>query len=106
MTEEEIKDVVSDEIQRQIADGTLVKNYDKGVIEFTEKQLEQTLEEFAENGWDSEEIEVVKDAFENYNFEEEEEVSVTYKDCNGGIDWYDTGETRINYFEMKKVGSK
>ena len=105
MTEEEIKDIVSDEIQRKISNGTFVKNYDEGVIEFTEKQLEQTLEEFAENGWDSEEIEVVKDAFENYNFEEEEEVSVTYKDCNGGIDWYDTGETRINYFKMK-VGGK
>ena len=100
----EIKDIVSDEIQRQITDGILVKNYDEGVTEFTEKQLEQTLEEFAENGWDSEEIEVVKDAFENYNFEEED--SVPYKDCNGGIDWYDTGETRINYFEMKKVGGK
>lgn len=102
----EIKDIVSDEIQRKISNGTFVKNYDEGVIEFTKKQLEQTLEEFAENGWDSEEIEVVKDAFENYNFEEEEEVSVPYKDCNGGIDWYDTGETRINYFEMKKVGGK
>ena len=102
----EIENVVSDEIQRKISNGTFVKNYDEGVIEFTDKQLEQTLEEFAENGWDSEEIEVVKDAFENYNFEEEEEVSTSYKDCNGGIDWYDTGETRINYFEMKKVGGK
>ena len=102
----EIKDIVSDEIQRQIVDGTFVKNYDEGTIEFTDEQLEETLQEFSENGWDSEEIEVVKDAFENYNFEEEEEVSVTYKDCNGGIDWYDTGETRINYFEMKKVGGK
>ena len=102
----EIKDIVSDEIQRKISNGTFVKNYDEGVIEFTEKQLEQTLEEFAENGWDSEEIEVVKGTFENYNFEEEEEVSVPYKDCNGGIDWYDTGETRINYFEIKKVGGK
>ena len=95
MTErKEIENVVSDEIQRQISNGT---------IEFTDEQLEQTLEEFAENGWDSEEIEVVKDAFENYNFEEEEEVSVPYKDCNGGIDWYDTGKTRINYFEMKRI---
>ena len=102
----EIKNVVSDEIQRQITDGILVKNYDEGVIEFTDEQLEETLQEFAENGWDSEEIEVVKDAFENYNFEEEEEISVPYKDCNGGIDWYGTGETRINYFEMKKVGGK
>ena len=102
----EIKEIVSDEIQRQISNGALIKNYDEGTIEFTEKQLEQTLEEFAENGWDSEEIEAVKDSFENYNFEEEEEVSVPYKDCNGGIDWYDTGETRINYFEMKKVGGK
>ena len=106
MTKKEIKDIVSDEIQRQITDGILVKNYDEGVIEFTDEQLEETLQEFSENGWDSKEIEVVKDAFENYNFEEEEEVSVTYKDCNGGIDWYDTGETRINYFEMKKVGGK
>lgn len=106
MTKKEIKDVVSGEIQRQISNGTLIKNYDERVIEFTEKQLEQTLEEFAENGWDSEEIEVVKDAFENYNFQEEEEVSAPYKDCNGGIDWYETGETRINYFEMKKVGGK
>lgn len=102
----EIKDVVSDEIQRQITDGILVKNYDKGVIEFTDEQLEQTLEEFAENGWDSEEQKVIKECFKNYSFEEEEEVSVPYKDCNGGIDWYDTGETRINYFEMKKVGGK
>ncbi|AMD94557.1 hypothetical protein [Leptotrichia sp. oral taxon 847] len=99
----EIKDIVSDEIQRQISNGTLVKNYDEGIIEFTDEQLEQTLEEFAENGWDSEEIEVVKEAFENYNFEEEEEISISYKDCNGGIDWYDTGETRINYFEMKRI---
>ena len=99
----EIKDIVSDEIQRQIADGILVKNYDEGVIEFTDEQLEETLQEFAENGWDSEEVKFVKDAFENYNFEEEEEVSVPYKDCNGGIDWYDTGETRINYFEMKRI---
>ena len=106
MTKKEIKDVVSDEIQRQISNGTLIKNYDEGVIEFTEKQLEQTLEEFAENGWDSEEIEVVKDAFENYNFEEEEEVSAPYKDCNDGIDWYETGETETLYFEMKKVGGK
>lgn len=102
----EIENVVSDEIQRQISNGTLIKNYDERVIEFTEKQLEQTLEEFAENGWDSEEIEVVKDAFENYNFQEEEEVSATYKDCNGGIDWYETGETKINYFEMKRIGGK
>ena len=64
----EIKDVVSDEIQRQIADGTLIKNYEEGTIEFTDEQLEQTLEEFAENGWDSEEQKVIKDAFENYNF--------------------------------------
>ena len=106
MTEEEIKDVVSDEIQRQITDGILVKNYDKGVIEFTDEQLEETLQEFAENGWDSEEQKVIKECFKNYSFEEEEEVSVPYKDCNGGIDWYDTGETIINYFEMKKVGGK
>ena len=99
----EIKDIVSDEIQRQITDGILAKNYDEGTIEFTDEQLEETLQEFAENGWDSEEIEVVKDAFENYNFEEEEKISVPYKDCNGGIDWYDTGETRINYFEMKRI---
>lgn len=107
MTElEEIKDVVSDEIQRQISNGTLIKNYDEGTIEFTDEQLEETLQEFAENGWDSEEIEVVKNSFENYSFEEEEEVSVLYKDCNGGIDWYETGETRINYFEMKRIGGK
>ena len=102
----EIENVVSDEIQRQIANGTLAKNYDEGVIEFTEKQLEQTLEEFAKNGWDPEEQKVIKECFESYEFEEEEEVSAPYKDCNGGIDWYDTGETRINYFEMKKVGGK
>ena len=102
----EIENVVSDEIQRQIANGTLAKNYDEGVIEFTEKQLEQTLEEFAENGWDSEEQKVIKECFENYNFEEEEEVSVPYKDCNDGIDWYETGETETLYFGMKKVGGK
>lgn len=50
MTKKEIENVVSDEIQRQITDGILVKNYDEKVIEFTDKQLEQTLEEFAENG--------------------------------------------------------
>ena len=102
----EIENVVSDEIQRQITDGILVKNYDKGVIEFTDEQLEQTLEEFAENGWDSEEQKVIKECFKNYSFEEEEEVSVPYKDCNGGIDWYETGETETLYFEMKKVGGK
>lgn len=106
MTKKEIKDVVSDEIQRQIADGILVKNYEEGVIEFTEKQLEQTLEEFAENGWDLEEQKVIKDCFENYSFEEEEPVFVNYRTEGGGIDWYDTGETRINYFKMKKVGGK
>lgn len=52
----EIKDIVSDEIQRQISNGTFVKNYDEGVIEFTDEQLEETLQEFAENGWDSEEL--------------------------------------------------
>ena len=102
----EIKDIVSDEIQRQITDGILVKNYDEGVIEFTDEQLEETLQELSENGWDSEEQKVIKECFKNYSFEEEEEVSVPYKDCNSGIDWYDTGETRINYFEMKKVGGK
>ena len=44
----EIKDIVSDEIQRQITDGILVKNYDEGVIEFTDEQLEETLQELSE----------------------------------------------------------
>jgi len=48
MTEEEIKDVVSDEIQRQISNGTFVKNYNEGVIEFTDEQLEETLQELSE----------------------------------------------------------
>ena len=102
----EIKDIVSDEIQRQILNGTFVKNYDEGTIEFTDEQLEQTLEEFAENGWDSEEQKVIKDCFKSYEFEEEEPEFFEFETEGGGIDWYDTGETRINYFEMKKVGGK
>ena len=44
----EIKDIVSDEIQRQISNGTFVKNYNEGVIEFTDEQLEETLQELSE----------------------------------------------------------
>ena len=102
----EIKDVVSDEIQRQISNGTLIKNYDEGTIEFTDEQLEQTLQEFAENGWDSEEIEIVKKCFKSYEFEEEEPEFFEFKTEDGGVDWYETGETKINYFEMKRVGGK
>ena len=102
----EIKDIVSDEIQRQIADGILVKNYDEGVVEFTDKQLEQTLEEFAENGWDSEEQKVIKDCFESYEFEEEEPEFFEFKTEGGGVDWYESGYTINTHFEMKKVGGK
>ena len=106
MTKKEIENVVSDEIQRQISNGTLIKNCDEGTIEFSDEQLEQTLQEFAENGWDSEEQKVIKDCFESYEFEEEEPVFVNYRTEGGGIDWYETGETETLYFEMKKVGGK
>ena len=107
MTElEEIKDIVSDEIQRQIADGTFVKNYDEGTIEFTDEQLEETLQEFAENGWDSEEQKVIKECFESYEFEEEEPEFFEFKTEGGGVDWYESGYIINTHFEMKKVGGK
>ena len=106
MTKKEIENVASDEIQRQITDGILIKNYDEGVIEFTEKQLEQTLEEFAENGWDSEEQKIIKECFESYEFEEEEPEFFEFKTEGGGVDWYESGYTINTHFEMKKVGGK
>ena len=107
MTElEKIKDIVSDEIQRQIANNTLIKNYDEGVIEFTDEQLEQTLQEFAENGWDSEEQKVIKECFEGYEFEEEEPEFFEFKTEGGGVDWYESRYTINTRFEMKKVGGK
>ena len=106
MTEEEIKDVVSDEIQRQISNGTFVKNYNEGVIEFTDEQLEETLQELSENGWDSEEQKVIKDCFESYEFEEEEPEFFEFKTEGGGVDWYESGYTINTHFEMKKVGGK
>ena len=107
MTElKEIKDVVSDEIQRQISNGTLIKNYDEDTIEFTDEQLEKTLEEFAENGWDSEEQKVIKDCFESYEFEEEEPEFFEFKTEGGGVDWYESGYTINTRFEMKKVEGK
>ena len=107
MTElEEIKDIVSDEIQRQISNGALIKNYDEGTIEFTDEQLEETLQEFAENGWDSEEQKVIKECFESYEFEEKEPEFFEFKTEGGGVDWYESGYTINTHFEMKKVGSK
>ena len=102
----EIENVVSDEIQRKISNGTFVKNYDEGTIEFTDEQLEQTLEEFAENGWDSEEQKVIKECFESYEFEEEEPEFFEFKTEGGGVDWYESGDTINTHFKMKKGGSK
>ena len=101
----EIKNIVSDEIQRQISNGTLIKNYDEGTIEFTDEQLEKTLEEFAENGWDSEQ-KLIKECFESYEFEEEEPEFFEFETEGGGVDWYESGYTINAHFKMKKVGGK